>query len=136
MKNCNSILGTGGIHHVAMTVRDLDVSVRFYTGVLGFSQTASWGEGDARGVLLDTGDGACFEIFAGGGEPELPEGAFAHLALRTADCRAVFARVETAGMRIVSPPRDIVIPSEPPMLVTIAFFKGPDSEVIELFEER
>ena len=136
MKGANEILGGGGFHHVAMTVNDLDVSVKFYTEVLGFKKAISWGEGDKSAIMLDAGDGSCLEIFAGGQGDKVPEGAFKHLALRTADCRAVFERVKAAGMEITVEPKDIELPSNPQTPVTIAFFKGPDGEIIELFQNR
>ena len=38
----DTILGNGGIHHVAVRTTDLDASVRFYTGVLGMSVVAAF----------------------------------------------------------------------------------------------
>lgn len=136
MKGKNEILGGGGFHHVAITVNDFDASVMFYTEVLGFKKTISWGEGDNRAIMLDAGDGSCIEMFAGGNGEKKPEGAFKHLALRTADCRDVFERVKAAGMEMTVEPKDIEIQSDPPTPVTIAFFKGPDGEIIELFQNR
>lgn len=136
MKGNNEVLGGGGFHHVAMTVNDFEVSVKFYTEVLGFKRTISWGEGDKRAIMLDSGDGSCLEIFAGGDGDKRPEGTFKHLALRTADCRAVFERVKALGMEITVEPKDVELQSNPPTPVTIAFFKGPDGEIIELFENR
>lgn len=136
MSGNNHILGGGGFHHVAIKVRDFDNSVRFYTEVLGCKKTISWGEGDSRAVMLDTGDGSCFEIFAGGPTEPKPEGAFLHVALRTKDCDAVIERVRSAGMQITIEPNDVTIGSIPPTPVRIAFFKGPDGEIVELFQNK
>jgi glyoxylase I family protein len=132
----NEVLGGGGFHHVAIKVKDFDATVKFYTEVLGFKQTALWGEGDGRGTMLDTGDGGCFEVFAGGPSEPKPEGAFYHLALRTTKCREVLERVRAAGMEITMEPTDIEIKSVPSIPATIAFFKGPDGEVVELFQNK
>ena len=136
MKGNNEILGGGGFHHIAMTVNDLEASVKFYIEVLGFKKTISWGEGDKQAIMLDAGDGSCLEIFAGGNGDKKPKGAFEHLALRTADCRTVFERVKAAGMEITMELKDVELQSNPPTPVTIAFFKGPDGEIIELFQNR
>lgn len=136
MKGTNEVLGSGGFHHVAMTVGDLDASVRFYTEVLGCRTTITWGEGDKRAAMLDVGDGSCLELFAGGtGLPHVP-GAFKHIALRTADTKTVLERVRAAGMEITMEASEIDLPSQPPVPVTIAFFKGPDGEIVELFQNR
>lgn len=134
MKGSNEILGGGGFHHIAMTVNDIDASVKFYTEVLGFKETISWGAGDQKGVMLDAGDGSCLELFAGGNGDKKPEGAFKHLALRTTDCEAAFQRVKSAGMEITMELKSIEIQSNPPTPAKIAFFKGPDGEIIELFQ--
>lgn len=136
MSSNNEILGGGGFHHIAMTVNDFEASIKFYTEVLGFKKTISWGEGDKKAIMLDAGDGSCLEIFAGGKGIKKPEGAFEHLALRTADCRAVFERAKASGMEITVEPKDVDLQSNPPTPVTIAFFKGPDGEIIELFQNR
>lgn len=130
----NEILGGGGFHHVAMTVNDFELSVKFYTEVLGFKETISWGEGEKRAVMLDAGDGSCIEMFAGGNGEKKTEGAFTHLALRTADCESVLQRVKAAGMEITVELKSGEIKSNPPTPMKIAFFKGPDGELIELFQ--
>ena len=136
MKGNNEILGGGGFHHVAMDVTDLEASVKFYTEILGFKKTISWGTGDSSAVMLDAGDGSCLEMFAAPKSEKKPEGAFKHIALRTADCRTVLDRVKAAGMEITVEPKDVELQSTPPTQVTIAFFKGLDGEIIELFQNR
>lgn len=136
MKGTNMILGGGGIHHVSMKVQDFDSSVKFYTEVMGLKQTYYWGEGNSRAVMLDTGDGAFIEIFAGGEQGEKLEGAFAHIALKVTKCDEIIETVRKAGMQVTKESIDIIIPSVPPLPVRIAFFKGPDGELIELFQNK
>ena len=131
----NNMLGGGGFHHVAIKVRDFDKTVAMYKEVLGCVETAAWGSGDQRAVMLDTGDGACLEVFAGG-SGEAPANGFYHIALRTRDVDAVIAAVRAYGLTVTMEPKDVDIPSTPPMPVRIAFFTGFDGESIELFHNR
>ena len=134
MPNTNQTLGGGGFHHVAIRVRDFEASVRFYTQALGFVEKTRWGDGDKRGVMLDTGDGNYLEIFAGATGPA-PEGPIIHFAIRTTDTDAACARAKAAGAEVTIEPKDVDIPSTPHTVpVRLAFFKGPDGEVVELFQ--
>ena len=135
MKGHNDAIGGGGFHHIAMRTADFDATVRFYTEGLGFREKISWGEGDKRAVMLDTGDGNYLEVFAGGTDGPTPEGAIVHFALRTADCDAAIRRARSAGADITAEPKDVDIPSRPdPTPVRIAFCKGPNGETIEFFQ--
>lgn len=137
MAGHNAAIGGGGFHHIAMRVKDFDASVRFYTEGLGFRKGISWGEGDKRAIMLDTGDGNYVELFAGGTDAPKSEGAILHFALRTADCDAATARARGAGATITMEPKDVGIPSVPaPTAVRIAFCKGPDGEIIEFFQNE
>jgi glyoxylase I family protein len=128
----NRVIGGGGFHHVAIRAHDFDASVKFYTEVLGFAERVRWGEGNGRGILLDTGDGNYLEIFAGGAPGPKPEGAFLHLALRTDNVDAAIEVARRAGMEVTVEPKGV---SLGPVPARIAFFKGPDGEIIELFQE-
>ena len=132
----NKVLGGGGIHHVAIKVKDFDASVKFYREALGFFPVLAWGEGDGRAVMLDTGRGDCIEIFAGGGAEGKPEGAWMHLALKCEDVDGVLEKVRAAGRRVTIEPKDVTIPGSFPLDIRIAFFEGPDGEVLELFHEK
>jgi glyoxylase I family protein len=127
----NAKIGGGGFHHVAIRVYDFDATVRFYSEVLGFQERVRWGEGSNRAIMLDTGDGNYLEVFAGGTEGAKPEGAFLHLALRSDDVDGAVELARAAGMEVTVEPKDAVLGGIP---VRIAFFKGPDGEIIELFQ--
>jgi len=140
MSKTNQLLGGGGFHHVAIRAVDWDASVRFYRDVLGFTEKIRWGAGDNRAVMLDTGDGNYIEIFAGR-KATLPadsvEPPILHLAIRTNNIDADIERIRAAGMTITHEPKDVEIPSTPgPTPIRLAFFKGPDGEIIELFQNE
>ena len=88
-----------------------------------------------RAAMVDVGDGNYIEIFERS-EPASPEEAtILHFALRTDDCAALTETVRAAGREITMEPKEVTIDSSAgPIPVKISFFKGPDGEVVELFE--
>jgi glyoxylase I family protein len=121
-----------------MRVKDFEQSIAFYRDVLEFDVARSWGEPGSRATMLAMEDGGCLEIFegatAGGDEHEsMP---VLHFAIRVDDCDSLLERVRDAGAEITVEPKDVDIPSTPVYPVRLAFFKGPDGEIVELFEER
>ncbi|NBC11724.1 MAG: VOC family protein [Planctomycetes bacterium] len=144
MPNTNLQLGGGGFHHVAIRSRDFDASFSFYRDVLGFVPTVAWGQAPGRAVMLDTGDGNYLEIFERPDQPPPPadqEGVILHFAIRTDDTDAALARARAAGVTVTMEPTDVDLPNtceaRPSLLpVRIAFFQGPDGEVIELFQNE
>lgn len=135
MMGNNKTIHGGGFHHLAIRVQDFDKSVKFYTQGLGFQEKIRWGEGDKRAAMLDTGDGSCMELFAGGSGPK-PAGIVEHFAFNTTDCDAALASARAAGAVVTKEPFSLVIPSDPPTPVRIAFCTGPDGEVIEFFQSE
>jgi glyoxylase I family protein len=140
MPHDNRILGGGGLHHVAIKVKDYDAAVRFYAA-LGFTEKVSWGDGDARACFLDAGEGNYLEIFAGGGTPETrhPWGdgaAVVHFALRVADCDAALLLAEQNGAKVTMPTKSLAIDGlgGEHIPIKIAFCQGPGGEVIEFYE--
>ena len=133
----NSVLSGCGFHHVALRARDFDRSLRFYAEGLGFRVALNWGEGPSRAALLDLGDGNYLELFAArpGQIPE--EGApgagwpFLHLAFRSDDVDGAIERARALGAKVTVEPKN---PDALGVPVRIAFFLGPDGEVLELFQ--
>jgi glyoxylase I family protein len=134
MKGENKKIKGCGFHHVSMKVRDLDKTIRFYAEGLGFVERFSWGQHPKRTVLLDTGDGNYFEVSQGDPHQEHGEGVFRHLALRVDDCEAAIDAARAAGAEVTVETKDVTLSSEPPLHLRIAFFEGPDGELIELFQ--
>ena len=124
-----------GFHHVAMNVKDFDKSVQFYTKILGMAKGKSWETAPKRAIMLDAGNGNFVELFESA-DSTAESGTILHFALRTGDCDGLLARVREYGAEITMEAADVDIQSDPVYPVRIAFFKGPDGEIIELFQER
>lgn len=123
----------GGIHHIALKcvgTEEYARTLRFYTGVLGLNVVRQWPEG----VMLDTG-GGMLEIFSNGTDAPA-QGPLRHLAFATKDVDGCLEAVRAAGYTVMTEPKDIVIPSNPPYPARIAFCIGPLGEHIEFFQER
>ena len=136
MSGLNMKIKGCGFHHVSLKVKDLDKSIKFYSEGLGFVERFSWGKTPKKTVLMDTGDGNYFEISQGDPDQVYVEGAFRHLALRVDDCKTALEHARKAGAEVTVEARDATLSSEPRIQVRIAFFKGPDGELIELFENE
>ena len=122
-----------GIHHIALKCMGTEAYARtlhFYTGVLGLTVARQWPEG----TMLDTGSGM-LEIFCTGTD-EPVQGPLRHLAFATKDVDGRIEAVRAAGYTVMTEPKDIVIPSNPPYPARIAFCIGPLGEHIEFFQER
>jgi glyoxylase I family protein len=135
VKGHNSVVGGGGFHHISMRVQDLEASIKFYAEGLGFEQKFAWGPEDNRTVLLDTGDGNYLEIAGGESDGFNPNGVVRHLAFRTHDIDKAIKAARAAGAEVTIEPKAVVLSNDPPLPVRVAFFKGPDGEVVEFFED-
>ena len=136
MSGTNKKIKGCGFHHLSMSVRDLTKTIKFYTEGLGFVERVSWGEAPKRTVLLDTGDGNYFEISQGDTEQVYEEGIFKHIALRVDDCKAAIELARIAGAEVTMETRDVNLSSVPQIPIRIAFFKGPNGEIVELFQNE
>ena len=130
-----------GFHHVALRVHDFDRSVAFYQNMLGMTRKIEWGQSPKRAIMLQMGEpsGGILEIFE---QPDQPQGEqhplLLHLCLRCSDVDGMIARLREQGVVVTMEPSTIQIDSRPtgPTPVHIAFFKGPDGEVVELFDSQ
>lgn len=135
--NKNSMVKGCGLHHVALQTRDLEASLRLYRDVLGMEVVIEAGS-ERKIVLLDMGDGSCIELFAptadspADGSPAA-NAPITHIALTTTDARAAVERVRQAGYEITIEPREGGLGD---LKATIAFFRGPNGEVIEFWQPR
>lgn len=137
MTGKNKKIGGGGFHHVAIRAKDFDKSVAFYTNVLGFTKKITWGDKPGRAIMLDTGDGNYLEIFERPAQEwKDSDASILHFAIRTDDCDAAMELARAAGCEITMEPKSLDIGSVPPTPVRIAFFKGPDGEIIEFFQNE
>ncbi len=124
-----------GFHHTAIRSADFDASVRFYSDVLGLQTKITWGAVPDRAIMLDAGSGNYLEVFERAENASPAEATILHFALRTDDCAAILEKARAAGAEVTMETTDLTIDSNAgPIPVRIAFFKGPDGEVIELFE--
>ncbi len=137
----NSKISGCTFHHVALQTSDFEKSLRFYTEGLGFEVYKTFiNSVGKKAALIDIGTGCYFEIFSDGEKKDIAKdfaGNFFHLALKVDDARDAYARaVEYGGQEFGKAPRDMELPTTPPMPVTIGFIKGPDGEEIEFFQNR
>ena len=139
MAHKNTVIG-GGFHHTAIKVVDFDAAVAFYKK-LGFAEKISWGEGDGRAIMLDSGDGNYVEVFAGGKPGAVSEG-IVHFAIRTPDVDAAHKLAVSLGAVETMAPTDVAIkntskaglPAEVP--VRISFVRAPGGEIVEFFQNE
>ena len=132
----NAVVAGAGFHHVAIRTSDWDRCKRFYQEGMGFTPAVGWGEAPRRAMMLDTGDGNYLEVFERDPAEVPSEGAILHFAIRCADCRAAVERARSAGAEITKEATDLAVFGEPKIPITIAFFKGPDGEIVELFQNE
>ena len=134
----NTVAKTCGLHHITIQTRDWDASLRLYLEVLGMRVAAEWGPPERRMMLLDVGDGSHIELIGPTANSPVAGSLAAndplvHLALATADAAAAIEPVRQAGFEVTMEPKDVKLAD---LEATVAFFKGPNGEVVELFQTR
>lgn len=126
-----------GLHHSALRCcgeEEMNRAIAFYCDVLGMELVRRWGSGESAGCMISAGD-RLVELFADA-QPGRGDGIVDHLALATDDVDGCIEAVRAHGFAVTQEPQDVVIPSDPPFPVRIAFCRGAAGESIEFFQER
>lgn len=137
----NKIVEGCTFHHIALQTSDFEKSLKFYTEGLGFEIYKTFVASSGKNVaLIDIGEGSYFEIFSDGEKNDGKRdyaGRYFHLALKVNDAKAAYKRaIEYGGEEMGKAPREMELPTTPPMPVVIGFIKGPDGEELEFFQLR
>lgn len=136
--NNNTVVKTCGLHHITIQTRDWEASLRLYREILGMQVVTEFGPEERRMMLLDVGDGSHIELIAptadspAAGSPVVDD-LLVHLALATSDAAAALEPVRQAGYEVTMEPKDVTLGD---MEATVAFFKGPNGELVEFFQTR
>ena len=121
--------------HVMLRVMDLNRSLAFYRDTLGMRvlRQVDYEAGQFTNVFLsfDANTESSLELTYNWQQTEAYEKGrvFGHLALMVDDVHATVAALEQAGVRIKTPPKQMVHGTR-----TIAFVLDPDDNLIELLE--
>ena len=124
-----------GFEHIGMTSGDLDRTIAFYCGLLGFRLALRKSQAKGEVAFLDAG-GGMLEVFAPGpvdrarDVPNLEAGV-RHLTFAFTDIGAMIDQLEAAGVEIIERPR---IAYNQEMFKRVSFVRDPDGIIIELVE--
>jgi glyoxylase I family protein len=134
-------LGITGIHHVSLRVANLERSLALYQDTLGFRVTTASSLDGRRFALLETGNSGYIELV----ETKTPvheasaDNVLWHFAVRVSSIERALESAERAGYTITRTVKSLELTDTARQQVfgiRVAFFRGPDGEEIELFEDR
>ena len=120
------------IHKIAIVTDDVEAAVRFYTEKLGLSVVERFPSGDGAGdedyVFLDAG-GIILELMPAAAVEEPP--GFHHISFLVDDIDGAVRELDEKGVPILKEP---FIPGVEGL--RLAFFEGPNSLNLQLFERK
>jgi lactoylglutathione lyase len=123
--------------HTMLRVRDLETSIKFYTGLLGMKELRRTDVPDGKYTLAFVGYGnedshTVLELTYNYGVDNYEIGtAFGHLALGVPDIYATCDKLRAAGVKISREPGPVKFGT-----TVIAFIDDPDGYKIELIERK
>ena len=125
-----------GIDHIAVNVKNLEESVKFYRDILGFKQLDTIEMDDGFSITyMQTPDGAKMELFDYKGkspEREKPEAevGLRHLAFQVEDVAEHEKELRAAGVTITLPTCEL-----PSLGVRVLLFLDPNGVTLEFCEK-
>lgn len=119
------------LEHVGIIVRDMDKSIEFYQKVLGLTlRQREWITEKVELAFLYYSNQQSMEVeLIGGKLAETTEGIVNHLAFSVENIEEEMTRLKQLGVEFDNDIPRVVLGG-----VKIAFFTGPDGEVLELVE--
>jgi lactoylglutathione lyase len=125
--------GIAGLAHVAIKVTDLERSLDFYVGKLGFSEMLRLNKDDGSVwlIYLRITDDQYLEIFPGAENDRAPgwnANGMNHMCLAVDDIKALVAEIEAAGIPLLMPLKLAVDGNWQ------AWIEDPDGNRIELMQ--
>lgn len=122
------------LEHIGVMVNDMEVSIDFYSGVLGLRLIRRERVSDKveLAFLSLPGDERIqIELISGVGGSLPDQGKVNHIAFTVGDIEAEIARLKAAGVRMTDDQPRTILDG-----IRIAFFNGPDGERLELFQPK
>ena len=121
-----------GIDHVAVVTADVERAAKFYTEVLGFSETCRLETAHSGTIIFVSLNGCQVELF-GRGKPvsrkeTLNEIGYKHITLLVDSVDEEYARLRAAGVPFY------MEPTTAESGLRLAFFRDPDGNAIELLQ--
>ncbi len=144
------------VHHIGVSVSDLDRSIAFYRDLFGAEPlfvNDMRGEGLSRGAGVEGADlrfcmirieNVVLELIEWRNprpvrlDPTGPAVGAIHVAFEVPDIAAVHARLRERGIRFVAEPHRFGPEDEAPAVVgaTFAYFQDPDGVGLEVYQKR
>ncbi|MDO4271175.1 MAG: VOC family protein [Eubacteriales bacterium] len=131
-----------GLHHIGICTDDLEASLAFYTGVLGFKKLFVTDDRKNSGewiAKVQKGDITLELIEAENPQSDAAGPAMAsrnHIGIACRDIDGCCRELKEKGVAFeTDAPQFVPGFGEPPRDISILFFRGPSGELIELYEE-
>jgi catechol 2,3-dioxygenase-like lactoylglutathione lyase family enzyme len=116
-------------NHVALKVKDLEASVRFYHEVMGLPILRTFGPVDTPRAVFVSG----IQLVRGTTDPgPNPYGIFDHVGIAVANIADVCARLDAAGYKADTPLNKRVFAELNDRELLSAYYRDPDGNRVEL----
>jgi predicted enzyme related to lactoylglutathione lyase len=123
-------------HHIALDVKDLESSVRFYKDAFGLKEYARWNFGDKEICMLSFDNNTFIELHSGK-DPHRNDGIIWHFSISPKDIDKTYKKAISKGAKSDRAPFNFTINAKPRIIIVrIAWLIGPNGEHIELFSEQ